>query len=59
MSGDSVAASSLRNDIAKELLDERLLTVGTSGSRRSYAAIDKVALGTFVKSHLKRVTPNL
>ena len=56
MSGDSVAASSLRNDIAKELLDEGLLTVGTSGSRRSYAAIDKVALGTFVKSHYGDLT---
>ena len=56
MSGDSVAASSLRNDIAKEWLDEGLLTVGTSGSRRSYAAIDKVALGTFVKSHYGDLT---
>ena len=43
MSGDSVAASSLRNDLAEELLDEGLLTVKTHGSRRSYAAIDKVA----------------
>ena len=56
MSGASVAASSLRNDIAKELLDEGLLTVRTSGSRRSYAAIDKVALGTFVKSHYGDLT---
>ena len=56
MSGASVAASSLRNDIAKELLDEGLLTIRTSGSRRSYAAIDKVALGTFVKSHYGDLT---
>ena len=51
MSGDSVAASSLRNDLAEELLDEGLLTVKTHGSRRSYAAIDKVALGQFVDFH--------
>ena len=51
MSGDSVAASSLRNDLAEELLDEGLLTVKTHGSRRAYAAIDTVALGKFVESH--------
>ena len=51
MSGDSVPASSLRNDLAEELLDEGLLTVKTHGSRRAYAAIDTVALGKFVESH--------
>lgn len=51
MSGDSVAASSLRNDLAEELLDEGLLTVKTHGSRRAYAAINTVALGKFVESH--------
>ena len=51
MSGDSVAASSVRNDLAEELLDEGLLTVKTHGSRRAYAAIDTVALGKFVESH--------
>lgn len=51
MSGDSVAVSSLRNDLAEELLDEGLLTVKTHGSRRAYAAIDTVALGKFVESH--------
>ena len=56
MSGASVAASSLRNDIAKELLDEGLLTVRTSGSRRSYAAIDTVAFGAFVASHYGGLT---
>ena len=56
MSGASVAASSLRNDIAKELLDEGLLTIRTSGSRRSYAAIDTVALGAFVASHYGGLT---
>lgn len=51
MSGESVAASSLRNDIATELLEEELLTVRTHGSRRSFAAIDAVALRKFVESH--------
>ena len=51
MSGDSVAASSLRNDLVEELLGEGLLTTRDHGSRRSYAAIDTVALGAFVKSH--------
>ena len=53
MSGDSIAASSLRNDISTELLKEGLLTVRTHGSRRSYAAIDTVALGKFVESHYR------
>lgn len=51
ISGDSIAASSLRNDISTELLEEGLLTVRTHGSRRSYASIDTVALGRFVESH--------
>lgn len=51
MSSESVAASSLRNDIATELLEEELLTVRTRGSRRSFAAIDTVALRKFVESH--------
>ena len=51
MSGDSVAASSLRNDLVEELLGEGLLTTRDHGSRRSYAAIDTVALGAFVASH--------
>lgn len=53
MSGDSIAASSIRNDISTELLKEGLLTVRTHGSRRSYAAIDTVALGKFVESHYR------
>ena len=53
MSGDSIAASSLRNDISTELLKEGLLTVRTHGSRRSYAAINSVALGKFVESHYR------
>lgn len=51
ISGESIAASSLRKDIAEELLDEGLLTVKTHGSRRSYAAIDAEALRKFVESH--------
>lgn len=51
VSGESVAASPLRNDIATELLEEELLTVRTHGSRRSFAAIDTVALRKFVESH--------
>lgn len=51
MSGEAVAASSLRNDIATELLEEEMLTVRTRGSRRSFAAVDTVALRKFVESH--------
>lgn len=51
ISGESIAASSLRKDIAEELLAEGLLTVRTHGSRRSYAAIDSEALRKFVESH--------
>ena len=56
MSGDSVAASSLRNDLVEELLGEGLLTTRDHGSRRSYAAIDTVALGAFVASHYGGLT---
>lgn len=51
VSGESVASSALRKDVATELLDEGLLTVKTHGSRRSYAAIDAEALRKFVESH--------
>lgn len=51
MSGESVAASSLRKDIATELLEEGLLTVRTHRSRRSFAAIYTMALRKFVESH--------
>lgn len=51
VSGDSVAASLLRKDVATELLDEGLLTVRTNGSRRSYAAIDAEALRMFVETN--------
>lgn len=51
VSGESVAASALRKDVASELLEEGLLTVKTHGSRRSYAAIDAEALRKFVESH--------
>ena len=51
ISGESIAASTFRKDVATELLDEGLLTVKTHGYRRSYAAIDVVALCKFVESH--------
>ena len=51
VSGESVASSTLRKDVAADLLDEGLLTVKTHGSRRSYAAIDTEALRKFVESH--------
>lgn len=51
ISGESIAASSLRKDIAEELLAEGLLTVSTHGSRRSYAAIDAEVLRKSVESH--------
>lgn len=51
VSGESVASSALRKEVAAELLDEGLLTVKTHGSRRSYAAIDAEALRKFVESY--------
>ena len=44
MDGRSVAASTLRKDFAEILLSEGLLTVQTHGSRRTFRAIDSVAL---------------
>lgn len=40
MAGESVAASSLRKDIAETMLAEGLLTVKTKGSRRTYRTIN-------------------
>lgn len=55
MAGESIASSSLRKEIAKELLEEGLLTVRTHGSHRSYMAIDVVALNRYVNSHYQEV----
>jgi len=55
MAGESVAASSLRNDIAETLLAEGLLTVKTHGSRRTYRAINTSALKVFLESHYEEL----
>jgi len=49
--GKSVAASSLRKDFAETLLLEGLLTVQTHGSRRTFRAIDTIALKNFIQIH--------
>ncbi len=51
LNGEGVAASSLRKDFAKELIDEGLLTVHAQGSRRRYAAIDVRALRDYLSAH--------
>lgn len=55
MAGESVAASSLREDIAKAMLEEGLLTVQTHGSRRTYRAINTSALKSFLESHFEEL----
>ena len=55
MDGESVAASSLREDIAKAMLEEGLLTVQTHGSRRTYRAINTSALKSFLESHFEEL----
>lgn len=47
--GESVAASSLRKDVAEALMREGLITVRAQGSHRSYRAIDREALKSFVE----------
>ena len=49
--GESVAASSLRKDMAEALMCEGLLTVRAQGSHRSYLAIDREALKRFVEQN--------
>ena len=51
LSGQTIAASSLRKELANELLDEGLLTVHAQGSRRTYAAIDRQALQAYLSAH--------
>ena len=55
VAGESVAASSLRRDIAATLLAEGLLTVKTHGSRRTYRAINTSALKIFLESHYEEL----
>jgi len=55
MAGESVAASSLRKDIAETLLSEGLLTVKTHGTRRTYCAINTSAIKVFLESHYEEL----
>ena len=50
VAGESVAASRLRSNVAGALLDEGLLSVQAHGRRRTYRAIDAMALKAFVES---------
>ena len=47
---ESVAASTLRKDFAEMLLAEGLLTVQTHGSRRTFRAINAIALKKFLQT---------
>jgi len=51
--GKSVATSSLRKDIAAELLDEGLLTVHANGSRRTFRAIRTSTLKNYLYSRFE------
>lgn len=53
--GESVAASSLRKDMAETLMREGLLTVRAQGSRRSFRAIDREALKSFVERNYMKM----
>ena len=53
--GESVAASSLRKDFAETLLSEGLLTVQTHGSRRTFRAIDIIALKNYLQTHYEEL----
>ena len=53
--GESIAYSTLRKDFAETLLAEGLLTVQTHGSRRSFRAIDTIALKNFIQIHYEEL----
>ena len=55
MDGRSVAASTLRKDFSEALLAEGLLTVLTHGSRRTFRAIDVVALKNYLQAHYEEL----
>lgn len=55
INGVSVAASTLRKDFAETLLAEGLLTVQTHGSRRTFRAIDTIALKFFLQTHYEEL----
>ena len=53
--GESIAYSTLRKDFAETLLAEGLLTVQTHGSRRTFRAIDIVALKNYLQAHYEEL----
>ena len=55
MDGGSIAASTLRKDLAETLLAEGLLTVQTHGSRRTFRAIDIIALKNYLQADHERL----
>jgi len=55
IAGESVPASILRDDIAKILTDEELLTVRANGSRRSFKAIDTASIRQFLASRFEEL----
>ena len=55
LSGERIAASALRKDIAEALLSEGLLTVQAHGSRRSYRAINVKGLRNFLTSRYEEL----
>ncbi len=55
MNGESIAASTLREDLTEMLKEEGLLTVQTHGSRRTFRAIDTVALKKFLLTNYEEL----
>lgn len=55
MDGESIAASTLRKDFTETLMAEGLLTVQTHGSRRSFRAIDTLALKRFLQARYEEL----
>ena len=55
VNGETIAASTLRKDISDILLAEGMLTVQTHGSRRSFRAIDTVALKNFLQTRYEEL----
>ena len=53
--GESIAYSTLRKDFAETLFAEGLLTVQTHGSRRTFRAIDTIALKNFIQIHYEEL----
>ena len=55
MKGESVAASTLRKDFVETLKEEGLLTVQTHGSRRTFRAVDILALKNFLQARYEEL----